>query len=322
MIRTIRDLYLAGNGYKSIAMKLNREGKLRRQSEWTAATVAYTLENPYYAGIIRLGSKTPSGNYVNLKRDERVKCLYGDGSHEAIFTKDEYEEIKKFMERKTHGGYSQIKTYWFSGVLRCGRCGAAMFGRLTNKRSLVSGETVRTQYYICSNRHANNSCDMPTFRQVHIEHLTKEYIKKVKQDAAMLEKESAFVEADTSKRTDEIAKAKRELAKIKERREKWQYMFVEGLINKEEVRKRILEEDTLEQEIKQRLADTEVSMSGIPKLNHLAEMEELWDVLDDEGKKDMVLTIFNKITVNTDLTKVKGVKNKFFDASLSDVTYN
>ncbi|MNH95450.1 hypothetical protein D3C73_480920 [compost metagenome] len=163
---------------------------------------------------------------------------------------------------------------------------------------------------------------MPTFRQVHIEHLTKEYIKKVKQDAAMLEKESAFVEADTSKRTDEIAKAKRELAKIKERREKWQYMFVEGLINKEEVRKRILEEDTLEQEIKQRLADTEVSMSGIPKLNHLAEMEELWDVLDDEGKKDMVLTIFNKITVNTDLTKVKGVKNKFFDASLSDVTYN
>ncbi|MNY33335.1 hypothetical protein D3C86_1676090 [compost metagenome] len=163
---------------------------------------------------------------------------------------------------------------------------------------------------------------MPTFRQSHIEHLTMEYIHKVKKDSEMLKEETSHLTLAESKKTDEITIAKRELAKITERREKWQYMFVEGLISKDEVRKRILAEDLAEKEVKQKMADSETSMSGIPKLDHLAEMEELWDQLDDVEKKDMIFTLFKKITVNTDLTKVKGVKNKFFDAYISEALYN
>lgn len=322
LIREVRDLYLSGIGYKSIAMKMNREGKLRRGNDWTAATVSYTVENPYYAGILRLGSKTPSGNYVNSKRDDRVNCIYGDGSHESIFTRLEYEVTKEFMARKTHGGYSQIKTYWFSGVLRCGRCGAAMFGRLSNKRSLKTGETVRTQYYICSNKHSNSSCDMPTFRQVHIEYLMMEYISRIKSDVDMISKESKNLVTAEDKKVDEMAEAKKELSKITGRREKWQYMFVEGLISKEEVRKRILAEDANEKEVRQLIASNQSTVSGIPKLDGLAEMEELWKVLDDTEKKDMIFTLFKKITVNTNLTNVKGVKNKFFDAYVAEVLFN
>lgn len=322
IIREARALYHSGLGYKSIAIRLNREGKLRRGSEWTAATVAYTLENPYYAGIIRIGSKTPAGTYVNSKRDERVNCIYGQGAHEPIFSNEEYEETKKLMERRTNGGYSRNKTYWFSGVLRCGRCGAAMFGRLSNKRSLRSGETVRTQYYICSNKHANNSCDMPTFRQVHVEHLVMEYIHKIQSDAELIVSETKNLEIEKSKSEDIIESARKELTKVSARKEKWQYMFVEGLISKEDVRKRILEEDEIEKDLKQKIAENQNATSGIPKLDVLAEMEELWEVLDDDDKKDLIFTIFSKITLNTHLTKVKGVKNKFFDAYIDDVSFN
>ncbi|WP_052675984.1 recombinase family protein [Paenibacillus sp. IHBB 10380] len=322
LIREVRNLYLSGLGYKAVAIKMNREGKLRRGNDWTAATVAYTIENPYYAGILRLGSKTPSGNYVNSKRDDKVNCIYGDGSHEPVFTRLEYEVTKEYMARKSHGGYSQIKTYWFSGVLRCGRCGAAMFGRLTNKRSLKSGETVRTQYYICSNKHSNNSCDLPTFRQVHVEHLVMEYISRVQADMDKLKMESLEMVAEESKKTSEIDKAKRELSKITERREKWQYMFVEGLITKDGIRHKMLEEDASEQETRQRIANNQKSLSGIPKLVELAGLAEAWTYLDDQEKKDYVFTLFNRIEINTNVTKPKGVKNQFFPAYIQEVLFN
>lgn len=322
IIRYARKLYMSGLGYQSVAVRLNREGKLRRGRLWTAATVAYTLENPFYAGILRLGSKLPGGNYVNHGRDDRVKCLYGDGDHPVVFTRLEYEETKEYMKRKTSGGFSRVQTYWFSGVLRCGRCGAAMFGKMSNKRKITDGSLVRTPYYICSNKHANKSCDMPTFRQVHVEHLFMEYIKQVTTDQETVKQVAATMQNDEVKLVDEIALAKKELKKIAERREKWQFMFVEGLISKDQIRKRIMEEDAAEEEIKKHMAENKNMMSAVPKSDDLKELDQLWPEMDDEEKKDMIFTLCSKIVLHTDETNVKGVKNKFFDAYIGEVLYN
>lgn len=322
LIRLIRELYLKGEGYKGIAMRFNREGKLRRDREWSQSTVAYTLENPFYAGIIRLGSKNSEGSYVNFKRDEKVNCLYGEGSHEPIFTKDEYEEHKAFMERKSNNGYSRQKTYWFSGVLRCGRCGSSMFGRLTTKRNRKNGETVRTPYYVCSKKHDGRTCDMPMFRQVHIEHLLMEYIEKTKVEYQELKEESDKLLKATEQRTDEVSDLKKELAKVAERKKKWQYMFVEGMISQEDVRSRILEENNKETELQREIWDKQKLNSGLPKIKELLDLEKLWDVIDDDDKKEVIYTMFNRITVNTPLTNVKGVKNKYFEASLEEVVFN
>lgn len=321
LIRYARELYMSGMGYQSVAVRMNREGKHRRGQDWTAATVSYTLENPFYAGIIRLGGKLPGGGYANNNRDRRLNCLYGEGSHTPIFTKVEYEQTKELMERKTHGGYSQIKTYWFSGVLRCGRCGAAMFGKLSNKRTTTKG-TVRTPYYICSNKHANKSCDMPIFRQVHVEYLMMSWIKQIKMDMETAEEIAATMEKEVIDKKDEIEAAQRELKRIAERREKWQYMFVEGLIGKEAIRKKIAEEDAAEEEARKKLAVAKNSMSSVPDTRVLFDLVDLWDELDDEEKKEVIFTTFEKIVVNTNETNVKGVKNKFFDARIDDAKFN
>lgn len=321
LIREIRDLYLSGLGFKSIAMRMNRAGKLRRGRDWTDATVGYTLENPFYAGIIRLGSKTSTGAYVNSNRDDRVKCIYGKGSHEAIFSQDEYDDIKSTIKRRAIGGYSQIGIYWFSGVLRCGRCGAAMFGRMTKRKTKSKG-IVRTQYYICSNKHHVRSCDLPTFQQAHVEHLVFEYIKQLQVDMDKLEKEAKKLIKDDSKQKNDMDNAKRELAKVNERREKWQYMFVEGLIGKQDIRKKMAEEDEKEQELREIIAQNQQSLSGMPRINELVDLAEGWEYFDDKEKKDLIYTLFNKIHINTDLKHVKGVKNKFFDAYIQEITFN
>ncbi|NWL87597.1 hypothetical protein DMN77_08265 [Paenibacillus sp. 79R4] len=323
IIREARRLYHTGLGYMSVAFQLNSRGLLRRGREWTAATVEYTLENPYYAGIIRLGSKTSDGTYVNSKRDERVNCIYGNGSHKPIFTTEEYEETKDLMKRRATGGYSKNKIYWFSGVLRCGRCGAAMFGRLTTKRSKKSGEVVRTQYYICSNKHANKSCSMPTFRQVHIEHLVNEYIKNIiKADSSMIESEMKSLTTKQIDAEDSVQLAKKKLAKVLKRKENWQFMFVEGLISKEDIRKRIKNEEEIEQELRRKIAESKNNISGLPRLKTLMSYEESWQIANDEERKEIVFTTFEKITVNTNLTNVKGVKNKYFDAYIDGLKFN
>lgn len=321
IIREARALYHSGLGYKTVAIRLNREGKLRRGQEWTAATVSYTLENPYYAGILRISSKTPEGIYVNHNKDDRVDCIYGEGSHIPIFTKEEYAETKALMKRRTIGGYSKNSIYWFSGVLRCGRCGAAMFGRLTTKRSLKSGETVRSQYYICSNKHANSSCDMPTFRQVHVEHLLLGYIRKLKNDVNVVDLEIKNILNDKERSDDIVSNAKRDLTKVLARKEKWQYMFVEGLISKEDVHKRIAEENEVEKQLKQIIVENKNKLSGVP-ISVLTDWEEVWNVSDDQEKKNLIYTTFEKISINTNLKKVKGVKNKFFDAYIDDTKFN
>ncbi|GGI97684.1 recombinase family protein [Paenibacillus hunanensis] len=321
LIREAAQLYMSGLGYKSVAMRLNSLGKLRRGKLWTDATVSYTLENPFYAGIIRVGTKDKNGKYVNSNRGERVKCIYGSGDHQEIFTKEEYNAIQKYKKSKTSGGFSPNSIYWFSGALRCGRCGAAMFGKLTTQRKTTGGMK-RTQYYICSSRHHSRSCDLPIFRQVHVEKLMMDYILKVKVDVAQLRDETSKIESEAKEYNDDIAEAKRELAKLAERRSRWQYMFVEGLISQDDVRRKLKAENDAEMLIRDKLAMTQKSLSGIPKVEELAQLEELWSLLDDHEKKEMILTLFHRIEINTPLTKPKGVKNSFFDAYLQNVTFN
>lgn len=320
LIRMVRDMYLSGHGYKSIAMELNKKNLLRRGKEWTDSTVAYTLENPYYAGIIRLGSKTPEGTYVNSNRDERVSCIYGDGGHDPIFTKEEYDEIKSFMKKKSQGGYSKIETYWFSGSLRCGRCGAAMFGKLTTKKKRNTGEVIRRPYYICSNRHHNKSCNLPIFRQSHIEYLMMDYIQNIKAENELILDVANKPNAAPDK--EEIAQLKKELSKVSERKEKWKYMFVENIITQDEFRKRMKDEQTTENQIKEQMAEKETFLSGIPKIDQLIDLENAWGLANDAERKELICAIFDRIVVNTDLTNIKGVKNKFFDAYISEVIYN
>ncbi|MEW4368579.1 recombinase family protein [Paenibacillus kandeliae] len=321
LIRQAAALYMSGLGYKSVAMRLNSEGKLRRGREWSDATVSYTLDNPFYAGTIRMGTKTAAGKYINSKRDERVKCVYGKGDHEAVFTEAEFEELQKYRKNKTFGGFSSSKIYWFSGVLRCGRCGASMFGRLTTKKTTARG-IVRSQYYICSSRHHKRSCDLPIFRQVHVEKLLMEYIQKVKADMSQLRDESLKIETEKKEYDREIAEAKRDLSKINERREKWQYMFVEGLISQEDVKRKLVAENDAEMAIRDKLAVTQKSLSGIPKVDELAQLAEVWDTLDDGDKKEVIGLLFSKIEINTPVTKPKGTKNAFFDAYVQAVTFN
>jgi site-specific DNA recombinase len=307
IIRDIRRQFLDGYGYRTIALNLNRSGRFRRGKEWRQFTVGYTLENPYYAGIIRFGTKNSQGKYVNGKRGEKVDCIYSESNHPAIWTQEEFEEHMELIRRKAFGGYSRIKEYWFSGVLRCGRCGSAMVGRLTTKRETKKG-TKRTQYYVCSNRHEGRECDMPIFRQIHVEHL----LLNEMQSKYVIESDIANESRITKKKSD-IENLKSQLNKIKERRKKWQYLFAENMMTSEELRERLKADEQEEQDIQSRLQEIPSAPINIAELKTFI---DFWNVADDSEKKKLIHATFENLMLHTDLTKVKGVRNKFFDSKI------
>ncbi|EJW19942.1 recombinase family protein [Paenibacillus alvei] len=322
IIKRLRYMYMVERlSYKKIAEQLYIEGVDRRGYAWTAYTVQLTLENPFYAGIIRFGSKLPNGKYTQRNVEERVECVYGDSQYEAIWTIEEFKEHTERMKSRSSNGYSRKLDYWFTGLLRCGRCGAAMFGRLTTKRSLKDGTIVRNPYYWCSNRKSNNSCDMPMFRQSHVEHLIMEHINKIVFDQELMESGHHDFEEEAKKNSKEIAKIKRKLDEFSKRKKKWQYMFVEDLITFEELRERLKEEDENTEIESKKLNSLNVDSGFIIDTPRLIRLRDAWNFADDSEKQELLRTIFNTITLKTECRNVKGVKNKFFDAEI-EVKYN
>jgi site-specific DNA recombinase len=313
VLRKVKSYYMNGMSYQGVAARLYQEGIDRRGHEWTASTVALTLENPFYAGIIRLGSKMPNGKYAYRKRDEKVKVIDVMGQHEAVWSIEEYEQIIARMRRRSEGGYSKKTQYWFNGVLRCGRCGAAMYGRLTTSRKRKNGEIVRSAYYWCSRRKANKSCDMPMFRQTHVEHLIMEHIESIRTDQIAVAIEQDGMKKTDSERKKEVARLRKELEKIRARIKKWQYAFAEDIINEVDLKKRMDEEYEAENAILEKLEIIEVKENN-KSSNRLFELVELWPTLDDLDKQEAIASIFERITLITDESNVKGVKNAFFPA--------
>lgn len=316
-LRRLRELYMEGKlGFKSIAIQLNREGLLRRGYDWRSSTAALTLENPFYAGIVQFGGKMSNGKYPQRKRELRVDVIRSIGSHEPVFTEEEYNAHLTLMRKRTDAGYSRKKDYWFSGLLRCGRCGQAMYGRLTTKR-MSGGEIQRSPYYICGQRKENDKCTMPIFRQSHIWHMMSEHIKGLKEEKELTAEQQRELKKKSESVDKAVNKLKRELSDIKERVKKWQYMFVEGMINADDLRNRLDEEATMESELKQEIESIQLREKESPALqSQLFGMMELWPVLDDIDKKEILATIVEEIEVHTDEVSPKGVKNKFFPASI------
>ncbi|WP_052476140.1 recombinase family protein [Cohnella kolymensis] len=314
-IRMVRRLYMGGLSYQSVAVRMTRDGHKRRKYDWTATTVMLTLENAYYAGIIRYGTKMPNGKYAWRKKETRVKVLDVEGSHEPIWTVNEYEEHIARMRRRSVGGNGSKHDYWFNGVLRCGRCGAAMYGKQTTRRTLKSGKEVTNSYYWCSRRKDNKSCNMPMFRESHVTHLIMEHIEKIRLDHMAVETEKKSLKKQEDERKQEASRLKRELDKIRARIKKWQYAFAEDLITDSDLKKRMNEEKDLEAQTLSKLHALETSEES-DILDRLVGLTEQWTSLDDADKNELITTVFEKITLHTDEVNVKGVKNAFFPASI------
>lgn len=122
LIRQVFQMALKGWGTKMIAVQLNVTGATLRGKAWGKGTVGYILKNEVYAGWTifnrssRKGGDNPPEDWVRVP------------SHEGLVAPADFEKVQTMVtDRQPQNVGGQARSnFVFTGLLKCGECGASL----------------------------------------------------------------------------------------------------------------------------------------------------------------------------------------------------
>lgn len=318
LVRRIFDQYLAGQGSRAIAAALNAEGvRTKTGAVWTDFAVSYVLANPVYTGKVAWGRVVLHGK----RRGWRGTPPAGDGSvvvegvHTPIIDEDMWQAAQALRGRRRGAGRAATGQHPLSGVARCGLCGGPMHGfvqrRYRNGKAVPGRERA---YYRCSNRNHKDSCGLPYVPAAQLEAGVLARLGALG-DRATLEavvREFLHVAAGPADRGDELQAERR---KLERRRQRWDSLYEDGDISKDEWRERTAE---IRRMLEQKQA--ELGSLPLPALRHLdtdtvahtlADLPRVWQALNPEERKVVLHGFALEIIVHEDgkvtvLRRVQG----------------
>ncbi|MCE5286069.1 MAG: recombinase family protein [Pelosinus sp.] len=133
IVKRIFAMYAEGMGYKTIASRLNEEGKVGKTgASFTVSTIHDILINAVYVGKVRFGDE------------------YYAGIHPPLVSSELWEIVQQTINRRSKPVKKKIDhEYLLSGVLKCPVCHSGMIPMHTKgKRS--DGTYRYNYYYVCS----------------------------------------------------------------------------------------------------------------------------------------------------------------------------
>jgi site-specific DNA recombinase len=170
IVRTIFEKYASGTGYNQILDYLNGNGfKSKRGRTFGKNSLHDLLRNEKYMGKFIFNKKLEKD--VSGKRNPQVKpeneWIIVDGGLPAIIDEEIFNkvQIKMSSNKKKAGCFKAKEVYLLSGLLKCGECGASMYGN-----SHYDGRhKSRYSAYICSNNANHKGCNNIRIRKEQIE---------------------------------------------------------------------------------------------------------------------------------------------------------
>ena len=129
VVRMIFVDYLSGMGRNAIMRKLIRLGiPTKLGGRWAENTVASILSNEKVVGDLCLQKGFITDHLTKQKRVNHGELpkYYVEGAHEAIIDRSTFDAVQVEVARRTHKSKPTSKEprSEFSGIIRCGRCGA------------------------------------------------------------------------------------------------------------------------------------------------------------------------------------------------------
>jgi site-specific DNA recombinase len=288
VVKEIFSLYLSGMGMHKIAGNLNDRGLYTKKGKpWAQSTIQYILTNPIYHGTTRYNYRLNTENYFEV-----------DGVVPVIISDEEYQLTQQMIQnRRTVHPRQATSKFLFSKALKCARCGKTLVGKSSSTKR---GEKVYYSYnYYCPNR-SRSLCDLPLINQTLFE---QKFINMIAQWDAFHDANEILqneVAATVEDHTESIQTLEKELKEIENRRSRWQYAWVQTMINDNDFQKRMNEENEKEKIILKELTELKsATVSPIDSNPEIwADLKENWQYMSDEVKKQFVLIAVNTITVD------------------------
>lgn len=179
--------------YAHILSEMRELGiKGRRGAYLTSGNVAAMLRMPIYAGI------------YDAKAGGTVSHI--ENNHPAIVSKETYEEAVKTMEARKNAGRKAKKEYLCTGLVRCGMCGATMYGHATHRGS--------AEYltYVCG-----KSCGLRSIRTAELDQAARDYVAalvKPEVRTQLVAALTAYADGQREEARRRVPATKREIARL------------------------------------------------------------------------------------------------------------
>lgn len=312
VVRKIFNLYNQGDGYKTIANRLNHEGhKTKHKREHSINGVKTILMNPLYAGYIRYNVRQE----WSTKRRKNINPdpVLVKGIHDPIVDEQTWKRTQELLKgrsrtpNRVHSG-----SYLLTGIMKCPKCGAGMvLSRTTNKRT--NGEKRVLEYYACG-QWKNKGSSVCSSNGVRVDKANPYVINRIREllsDPSLLK---GLIEAVNKNAKQEIqplqkrhAHLVRRLESVERKREKTFSLYEDGMIKKIEVQKRLEASDVDIESLKNELFQIERQLRDQSRLkvdvdvveNVLNNFMELYDkALTVEQQKRLVRILVEEITID------------------------
>ncbi|WP_144489069.1 recombinase family protein [Bacillus thuringiensis] len=244
IVREMYDMYSRGIGYIGIAKTLNERGvPSKTGGKWQMSSVQRIIKNPIYKGDYILNQYTTvkiAGRKKQIKNPEEKWTIFKK-HHPAIVSEEQWELVNK-----PNSAQKRRPALWneFRGIIFCAHCGSAMQVVYSAKKK-KDGTKEEWRYLKCSRykRYGRGEC------VCHVPIQYNQFRTFILEELEQEEKEvnAKIGSQDSNLHKEKIDKIKRNIRKIKERKENLVDLYMDNLIDKGEYSERRAE---LEQKIK------------------------------------------------------------------------
>ncbi len=298
LVRVIYRKYLdEGVGLKTIAGWLNDQGfRTKLGNAWSTTAVARVLRSPTYAGLVR------------------VDGIPTRGLHEPIVDELDWARAQDILDERGERGTRSpdYSTYILTGLMRCPTCGGAYVGCSTRK---PSGDKYR--YYCCTHKAKKGAgvCDSPNLPAEAIEALVKANILQAFESTALFqdawERDCSATTEQTNNLPKEIQHAKKALATVRRKKDRYYEAFEAESLDSAELRDRLAKLNADEGQIAGRLSDLESQLTAAdspppPDRHELAHLRDrVAEALDQEGTpalRAFIRSVVEKVRIRSDLS--------------------
>jgi site-specific DNA recombinase len=298
-VKKIYDLYLSGKGMKKISTFLNQSNITTKSGKtWNDFKIGYILDNPLYIGTMRYNYRVNKEQYFEL-----------ENAVPPIVDVLIYEKVQKVRNgRSVSHPKAATSKFIFSGFTKCGKCGGPISGKYGYSKR--KNKIHRPRSYYCANQ-SNGLCDQRNMSERFIEHQFLKYLENIHIDNDLLQDISNQEEVDDVQ--NKIDLFKKELDTIEARRKKWQYAWVNEMLNDDDFSKRMNEESRNEEEVKTQLSSLQPSNKILNRdelVEVLKDVRKNWEHMESLEKKMLLQMIVKKIIVDkvSPRPKVESVK--------------
>ncbi len=238
VIRRLFDLYLEGMGTKDIAFRFAQEGVITTVGmKWTPAGVSRILSNIVYAGHSLYGKTTQKR--VDGKRETKKTApeeqILVENTHEPIVSQEEWERVQQLKkERNSRPIALKLGKHTFSGLIRCGICGAV--------HSFQSSRGGKKRINSCQTRNYNDDLTSYTLcpnKGTNLEPFEELFYNQFGAYVDQLEEYVNLIEPSDKKKPSEIDSKRKQIAKLEQAVQRVQDGFTYGIFNAEEAQRDI-----------------------------------------------------------------------------------